>query len=89
VAIVEVSTMENEMKTLLIGFSAASLASLAFANPSYAREYKYCLYEGMVQTAGDCSFATYQQCAASASGRVADCKINPRYAFGRKQRIDR
>jgi len=56
--------------------------------PSNARErqYKYCLFEGRSGGASDCSFETYSQCAASASGRVAECRINPMYVEPRRQR---
>jgi hypothetical protein len=33
---------------------------------------------------GDCSFATYQQCLATASGRDAWCDANPSYHQGRE-----
>jgi hypothetical protein len=29
---------------------------------------------------GDCSFATYQQCQATASGRIAYCAANPYFS---------
>jgi hypothetical protein len=31
---------------------------------------------------GDCSYSTYAQCQASASGRYAYCGMNPRTAYG-------
>lgn len=42
------------------------------ASAQSSHEYKYCLYEGRSGGAGDCSFQTFAQCQASASGRVAD-----------------
>ncbi|RTL50241.1 MAG: DUF3551 domain-containing protein [Bradyrhizobiaceae bacterium] len=74
------------MKMLMIGIAAGGLSMLAATAPSQARDYKYCLYEGGEVAAGDCSFVTYAQCQASASGRVADCRINPRWAYGRQLR---
>ena len=56
------------------------------ANAQNSKDYKYCLYEGRGGGASDCSFDTFAQCQASASGRVADCRINPRYAFDRQRR---
>jgi hypothetical protein len=50
--------------------------------PSAAQawDYPYCIkgdyYESSI---GDCSFATYQQCLATASGRRAYCDVNPFY----------
>ena len=69
------------MKKLMIGIAAAALTSLAATTPSHAQNYKYCLFEGGGIMGRDCSFSTYGQCAASASGRIADCRINPMWAF--------
>ncbi|WP_425532686.1 DUF3551 domain-containing protein [Stenotrophomonas maltophilia] len=33
---------------------------------------------------GNCQFASYQQCLATASGTSATCGINPRYAFSQR-----
>ncbi len=73
-----------------MGFAVATLV-LAAATPSDARnykasqprDYKYCLYRDMMD-GGDCMYATYEQCQASASGRIGDCRINPRWAFARQ-----
>lgn len=70
------------MKKLLIGIALTGLSSLAATVPSQAQNYKYCLFEGGGIVSRDCSFNTYGQCAASASGRIADCRINPMWAFG-------
>lgn len=37
--------------------------------------YRYCI-QGDDFGAGDCSFSTYQQCQATASGRTAYCGVN-------------
>jgi hypothetical protein len=34
---------------------------------------------------GNCQFASYQQCLATASGTSASCGINPRYAFSQQR----
>jgi len=34
----------------------------------------------------DCSYQTYAQCMAGASGRYATCNVNPRVAFARQRR---
>ena len=64
---------------LMLGVAVTSLV-LAAATPSHARDYKYCMYRDMMD-GGDCSYETYEQCRASASGRIGDCRINPRWAF--------
>ena len=46
--------------------------------PALARDYPYCI-KGCDFGAGrgDCSFSSYQQCQATASGRDAYCAENP------------
>jgi hypothetical protein len=47
-----------------------------------SQNYPYCIKgEFYVGTAGDCSFGSYQQCLATASGRRAFCDVNPFYRF--------
>jgi hypothetical protein len=75
------------MKQLLLGCAiiAGTYATMPI-QPASARDYKYCLFEGRSGGASDCSFDTYSQCMASASGRVAECKINPMYIVPRRHR---
>ena len=56
------------------------------STPAQARDYRYCLQGRQQGYPGDCSFDTFAQCKASASGRNADCGINPRFAFARQGR---
>lgn len=62
--------------------AAVALGSVAFMTPSpvWARDYPFCIkgdsYESPI---GDCSFDTYRQCLATASGRLAYCDANPYY----------
>ena len=53
---------------------------VSIATPVIAQEFPYCIkgcdFGG---GRGDCSFATYQQCLATASGRDAWCAENPYY----------
>ncbi|MBN9007443.1 MAG: DUF3551 domain-containing protein [Rhizobiales bacterium] len=52
-----------------------------------ARDYPFCIKGDYYMSAvGDCSFDTYEQCKASASGRLAWCDANP---FYRPQEDDR
>jgi hypothetical protein len=37
------------------------------------------------RTQGNCQFASYQQCLATASGTSSYCGINPRYAFSQQR----
>jgi len=75
----------------ILALSAAAAASVAGSSPAAAHDYPYCLQGRGVGIPGDCSYSSYDQCMASASGRAVYCNINPRVAFGppRRMRISR
>ena len=51
-----------------------------------ATQDRYCLQGRQWGYPGNCQFSSYPQCIATASGTIAYCGINPRYAFARQQR---
>ena len=61
-------------------------AMVALAAPARAQaydpRYPVCLqvYDDFTHTTTDCSFTSMGQCAATASGRFAQCVINPYFA---------
>lgn len=73
------------MRPLSLGLIALALSAACSAG-AQARDYRYCLVSPGYGYPGECSYSTYRQCAASASGRLADCIINPRAAFGEERR---
>jgi len=80
------------MRKLILGLmavtavGAATLAtSVATSAPAAAGDYAYCLQGGGFGYPGECSYSTYAQCQASASGRRAYCGVNPRVAYGQMQ----
>ena len=70
---------------LLAAAIAVGALSAAFVTPAAARDYAYCAQGRGFGIPGDCSYSSYQQCVASASGRNLSCNINPRVAFGRQR----
>jgi hypothetical protein len=70
-------------KTILtaVALIGAGFASLAGAAPAAAHDYPWCVQGRGVGYPGDCSYQTYAQCQASASGRNVGCGINPIVAF--------
>ena len=64
----------------LASFATLIAASLA-TGPAQAGNDRYCLQGRSWGYPGNCQFASYQQCAATASGTSAYCGINPRYAY--------
>lgn len=65
-------------------------ASLTGVLPAPARDYPFCI-KGCDFGAGrgDCSFSSYQQCQATASGRDAYCAENPLFSANAELRPDR
>ena len=87
------------MTRLLFAIVSAGsiLVSAASISPAAARQYRhsyvapsgpydrYCLQGRIWGYPGNCQFATYEQCTATASGTDAYCGINPSYAFARQR----
>ena len=62
--------MRNAMLAIL-ALSAATVATVAGSSPAAAYDYPYCLQGRGVGIPGECAYATYDQCMASASGRAS------------------
>jgi hypothetical protein len=67
--------------------TAIAFGAILFAAPpaqaqTYDPNYPICLqvYDDMVHFYFECSYTSMAQCAASASGRSAQCGVNPYYA---------
>ena len=71
---------------LLSAAIAIGALSAIGTTPAAAIDYPYCAQGRGFGYPGDCSYATYEQCQASASGRNLSCNINPRAAFAREGR---
>lgn len=74
----------NDMRAILLTLLTAGIVGMAGSSPAAARDYRFCLQSPEVGIPGDCSYSTYAQCQASASGRYAYCNINPRVAFSER-----
>jgi hypothetical protein len=73
---------ETNMRKLILALAAvvaAGAATLVTSAPAAAGAY--CLQGRDMGFPGDCSYATYGQCMASASGRGASCNISPGAAY--------
>jgi hypothetical protein len=46
-----------------------------------AQDYPFCKQGRSAGYPGDCSFSTYAQCQATASGTNDGCGLNPRFAY--------
>ncbi|MGY3618727.1 DUF3551 domain-containing protein [Bradyrhizobium sp. USDA 10063] len=68
------------MRTLLLALATSATILATGVTPVAASEYRYCLQGEEFAGAGDCGFASYQQCQASAKGRMAYCGANPDFA---------
>lgn len=75
------------MRTALLALLAiGSVAATDAMNSAEARDYPFCIKgRDYDQVLGDCSFQTYEQCLATASGRYAFCDVNPYYSYAEPQ----
>jgi hypothetical protein len=80
--------MRNAMLALLALCSAAA-ATIAGPTPAAAIDYPWCIQGGGWGVPGDCSYRSYAECMATASGRRVYCNVNPRMAFDRQRRQGR
>jgi Protein of unknown function (DUF3551) len=75
------------MRKFLLAMTALAAAGIAtLSAPAAAYDYPWCVVARGWGYPGDCSYQTYAQCMASASGRYAYCNVNPYVAFARQRR---
>ena len=70
----------------MLAVAAAGAATIAGPAPAAAIDYPWCIQGGGWGVPGDCSYRSYAECMATASGRRVYCNVNPRVAFGRQHR---
>ena len=69
--------MRRAIWALTVWCTASTMGAL----PAAARDYPFCIKGCDFGTGrGDCSFSSYQQCQATASGRDAYCDTNPYFS---------
>lgn len=72
-------------RLLIVAAALPLIATLGSSTPA-AAQGRYCLQGRTWGYPGNCQFASYAQCMATASGTQAYCGINPRYAQARRYR---
>ena len=75
--------MRNAMLAIL-ALSAATVGHGGGSSPAAAYDYPIASRAG-ASASRECSYSTYGQCMASASGRSLSCNVNPRVAFGQQR----
>jgi hypothetical protein len=74
----------------ILALAISTIAAVLFATPAAAQtydpRYPVCLqiYRGMTDFWFECGYTSMPQCQMSASGRSAQCVINPYYTGTRK-----
>ena len=68
---------------LRIVFALLVVSAVGARDAAAAGDYPFCI-RGCDFGAGDCSFYTYSQCQAAASGREAWCSANPFFHASRE-----
>jgi hypothetical protein len=78
--------MPRILQALMLCCAVSTIGTL----PAAARDYPFCIKGcDFGSGRGDCSFSTYQQCQASASGRDAWCAENPYFSARAEMPPDR
>ena len=76
-----------------LAMAMLALATVSVAGPATAQTYDpaypVCLHVYGRITYWECRYTSLAQCAGSASGRAAQCEINPYYAGPRRQQRQR
>jgi Protein of unknown function (DUF3551) len=72
------------MRNLVLALLAASGLAMAASAPALAvgTRYPFCMQGNDAPGLSDCSYTSYQQCQATASGRYLTCIENPYYNSG-------
>jgi uncharacterized protein DUF3551 len=78
------------MRTAFWALMICAAASTSAASAAAARDFPFCI-KGCDFGGGadDCSFSSYQQCLATASGRDASCAANPYFNANAELRPNR
>jgi hypothetical protein len=73
--------MESAMRGVIWALIVCAAALMSGVSPGAAGEFPFCI-KGCDFGAGrgNCSFSSYQQCQATASGRDATCDANPYFS---------
>jgi hypothetical protein len=76
-----VGRSEIFMRSLILALLAASGAAFVVASPAHAvgTRYPFCIQGGEFPGLSNCTFTSYEQCKATASGRYLTCIANPYY----------
>lgn len=65
---------------ILAVMMAIGATTMIGTTPAQARDYPFCIKgQGYPSGIGSCSYSTYEQCLATASGRLNYCDANPYY----------
>ncbi|HZC96433.1 MAG TPA: DUF3551 domain-containing protein [Bradyrhizobium sp.] len=75
------------MRTILLSLVTSAIIFTTGVTSAAAGSYAYCIHGDEYAATGDCSFATYAQCQAAASGLAAYCEANG-YLDARAHLID-
>jgi hypothetical protein len=81
--------MPREIRMRILALAILTMATVLTATPTLAQtydpRYPVCLqiYQGFTDYYFECAYTSLAQCNMSASGRAAQCVINPYYAGGK------
>jgi hypothetical protein len=70
----------KKMRAFFLALATSATVFAGGLTQAAAEEYRYCLQGEEFGGTGDCSFMSYQQCQATASGRMASCGANAQFS---------
>ncbi len=78
----------------ILGLTIATIISVWAAGPvqaqTYSPDYPVCLFvHDLGANYYECAYTSLQQCAQSASGRAAQCVVNPYFASAQEPEVRR
>jgi hypothetical protein len=75
------------MRGTILGLAAVGALALGTVAPAHAvgSRYPFCLQGSDSPGLSNCTFTSYEQCQASASGRFLYCIANPYYGGGEQR----
>ena len=79
----------RKMMLAVLALGSVVAVTTTAPTPAAAIDYPWCIQGGGWGVPGDCSYRSYAECMATASGRRVYCNVNPRVAFGRQYRARR
>jgi hypothetical protein len=75
----------RKMMLAVLALGSVVAVTTTAPTPAAAIDYPWCIQGGGWGVPGDCSYRSYAECMATASGRRVYCNVNPRFAYDQQR----